>query len=205
MGMESTCKVTYHGKSAEAKALLEGDHVLIRATDFRLKLPFAGLRKVEAKAGILLLDSPEADGPVKLALGDPAAAKWEKKILHPPTRADKLGIKPGVGIFHEGEFERKFYGELSGQEQPPHLAGLLFFAAETRPDLKRAAELAKLMQPTSALWIVYPKANPDIGENDVITTMRNAGFSDAKVCGFSATHTALKFIVPVARRPKPVK
>jgi hypothetical protein len=52
----------------------------------------------------------------------------------------------------------------------------------------------------AALWIVYPKGQKDITENDVLAAGRKAGLKDVKVVGFSPTHTALKFVIPVARR-----
>jgi len=52
----------------------------------------------------------------------------------------------------------------------------------------------------AALWIVYPKGPKDITENDVLAAGRKAGLKDVKVAGFSPTHTALKFVIPAARR-----
>jgi hypothetical protein len=43
------------------------------------------------------------------------------------------------------------------------------------------------------VWIIYPKGIQTITEGQVIAAGRAAGFIDVKVCGFSATHTALKF------------
>ena len=56
------------------------------------------------------------------------------------------------------------------------------------------------MQPDAALWIIYPKGIREITENDVIAAIRAAGLKDVKVASFSATHTALKAVIPVAQR-----
>jgi hypothetical protein len=48
--------------------------------------------------------------------------------------------------------------------------------------------------------MVYPKAKREITEGDVIGAGRKAGLKDVKVVGFSTTHTALKFVIPVAKR-----
>jgi hypothetical protein len=50
------------------------------------------------------------------------------------------------------------------------------------------------------LWIGYPKGQKQITENDVIAAGRKAGLKDVKVVGFSPTHTALKFVIPVEKR-----
>jgi len=50
------------------------------------------------------------------------------------------------------------------------------------------------------LWVVYPKGRKEVTEDDVLGAGRKAGLKDVKVVGFSATHTALKFVVPVGKR-----
>ena len=39
-----------------------------------------------------------------------------------------------------------------------------------------------------------------IGEGDVLSAGRAAGLKDVKVVRFSATHTALKFVIPISQR-----
>jgi len=79
----------------------------------------------------------------------------------------------------------------------------VFLAAQEARDLKRVAALAKQLQPKSALWVVYPKGKAaPLKQEDVFVSAHTAGLVDSKVCGFSTTHTALKFVIPVAKRPK---
>jgi hypothetical protein len=60
------------------------------------------------------------------------------------------------------------------------------------------------MQGATALWIVFPKGKPktpdNITERDVFSVGRATGLKDVKVVGFSATHTALKFVIPLSKR-----
>ena len=56
------------------------------------------------------------------------------------------------------------------------------------------------MNRNGAIWVVYPKGRQDIREVDVIAAGKSAGFTDNKVCRFSETHTALRFVIPIARR-----
>ena len=62
------------------------------------------------------------------------------------------------------------------------------------------AKLAKSLKGAAGLWIVYPKGQKQITENDVLAAGRKCGLKDIKVVGFSATHTALKFVIPVENR-----
>src|SRR6266481_843818 len=92
MGQEAICKARFGKQTSEGKALLETDYVLFRG-DFRVKIPFRAMTSVEAKGAWLEIES--AGGALALNLG-PAAPKWAHKILHPASRIDKLGVKPGM-------------------------------------------------------------------------------------------------------------
>jgi hypothetical protein len=131
-----------------------------------------------------------------------AAEKWADKILHPPTRASKLGIKSGLVVRLSGEFTADFLAELDGLERcsPRDKADLVFLLAPARKSLAKIGKLADGLKPAGALWVVYPKGVADIGEIEVIEAGRAAGLKDVKVASFSSTHTALKFVIPVSAR-----
>ena len=80
------------------------------------------------------------------------------------------------------------------------IAEWIFFAADSAKDLSQVSKLAKQLKGAAALWIVYPKGQKQITENDVLTAGRKSGLKDVKVVGFSPTHTALKFVIPVEKR-----
>ena len=54
--------------------------------------------------------------------------------------------------------------------------------------------------PNGALWIIRPKGRPEISERSTMAAGKAAGLVDVKVVGFSATHTAEKFVIPLAAR-----
>ena len=56
------------------------------------------------------------------------------------------------------------------------------------------------MKKTGALWVVYPKGQKHIAQNDVMAAAKSAGLVDVKVVSFSDTHTALKLMIPISRR-----
>ena len=76
----------------------------------------------------------------------------------------------------------------------------IFFAADSKGGLGGISKISKSMQGAAALWIVYPKGQKHITENDVLAAGRKSGLKDVKVVGFSPTHTALKFVIPLANR-----
>jgi hypothetical protein len=196
MGQELECRMHYQKRTLAGKAYLETDYILFRG-DERVKILLKDLKSVKAAAGMLQLDFP--GGPAKLELGA-AAEKWAGKILHPPSRADKLGVKAGAKVQVAGEFEPEFLKELGGMQPAKTGADLIFLAAGTRKDLARVAKLKGGLNDAGALWVVYPKGVAGIREVEVIEAGRTAGLKDVKVASFSKTHTALKFVIPVAAR-----
>jgi hypothetical protein len=119
---------------------------------------------------------------------------------------DKLGVKPGQRIAVLGVEGAEFLVEL-GARVPEYSRGkrvagadLIFFSAEAVADLGQLSSLGRSMQKNGAIWVVYPKGQKHIREIDVINAGKSAGLTDNKVCSFSATHTALRFCIPVAKR-----
>lgn len=194
MGQELECRMRLGRRVLAGKAYLETDHLLFRG-DERVKILLKDLTSVTTAAGILTLNYE--GGPAALELGK-AAEKWADKILHPPTRADKLGIKPGLTVRVVGDFQPDFLAELAVLEKaaPRAKADLLFLQAPARATLAQVPKHAANLKPKGALWIVYPKGVPEIREIEVIQAGRDAGLKDVKVASFSATHTALKLCAP---------
>jgi hypothetical protein len=76
----------------------------------------------------------------------------------------------------------------------------IFLSIDTQKQLTQIVKIARKMLGAVALWIVYPKGQQHITEGDVLSAGRKAGLKDIKVVGFSPTHTALKFVIPVKKR-----
>ena len=79
-------------------------------------------------------------------------------------------------------------------------ADVIFIAANRREELKRLETIQANLQPAGAIWVIRPKGSAAISEGDVRTAARDSGLVDVKVVRFSDTHTAEKFVVPVASR-----
>jgi hypothetical protein len=203
MGNEATCKVRFGKQESEGKALLETNEVLFRG-DFRLKIPFSSIRSAKTVDGELRLQT--AEGLASFQLGAATSGKWLEKILHPKSRIEKLGVKPGATVSLIGEFEAEFIREVDGLTKSvvKRKADLdsehIFFAAGSKDGLSALSKIRKTLTGAAALWIVYPKGQKHITENDVLAAGRKTGLKDVKVVGFSATHTALKFVVPLDKR-----
>lgn len=202
MGRELLCTIRSDGKTANGKALLETNEIIFRG-DFWLKLPFASLKSVVARDGQLHLKWPE--GSAVLELGE-QAEKWAHKILHPKSTADKLGVKPGLVIsvvaMDDGDFLKTLRANAKSfsDAKPISDSDLIFFGAARAAELVRAKKLAPSLSSAGALWVVYPKCKREITELQVLSAGKRAGLVDIRVVSFSATHTALKFVRPKAKR-----
>jgi hypothetical protein len=202
MGAEVFCKVRFGRQESEGKALLETSEILFRGA-FRLKIPLSSIKSAKAVDGELRLQT--AEGSAIFHLG-PAAEKWRAKILHPKSRIEKLGVKPEAKVSLLGEFELEFVREVAGLTKSVSKGKVaadsdwIFFAADSKGGLGGISKISKSMQGATALWIVYPKGQKQITENDVLAAGRKAGLKDVKVVGFSVTHTALKFVIPLSQR-----
>ena len=202
MGNELNCSVRFGKQQSEGKALLETSEILFRG-EFRLKIPFSIIKSAKAVDGELRLQT--ADGLAVFHLGA-ASEKWCDKILHPKSRIEKLGVRPGAKVALLGEFNAEFLRELVGLAREVSKGKVasdsewIFFAADSKGDFGSLSRIAKSMQGATALWIVYPKGQKHITENDVLAAGRKVGLKDVKVVGFSPTHTALKFVIPLASR-----
>ena len=119
---------------------------------------------------------------------------------------DKLGVKPGQKILILGVDDPAFLNEIQAfspmfaERKPAADLEIIFFGAEQKKDLGRLAPLRKAIVSNGAIWVIYPKGQKDIREVDVIAAGKNAGLVDNKVVGFSATHTSLRFVIPLANR-----
>jgi hypothetical protein len=119
---------------------------------------------------------------------------------------DKLGAKPGQRIAVLGVSDAAFLKDLAARvpdfarDKPAGAADIIFAAAEDTKSLARLKSLAAAIVKNGAIWVVYPKGQKHIREVDVIAAGKAAGLTDNKVCKFSETHTALRFVIPLARR-----
>src|SRR6476660_7879502 len=109
MGAEATCTARFKRKTATGKARLETEVLYFRGGDLRLSIPFKQMSKITARGGTLSVTFP--DGTASFDLGA-AALKWADKIEHPPSRLQKLGVKPAWRVSAIGVDDETFLKEL---------------------------------------------------------------------------------------------
>jgi NADPH-dependent 2,4-dienoyl-CoA reductase/sulfur reductase-like enzyme len=118
---------------------------------------------------------------------------------------EKLGVKPGARASVLGVDDPGFLVDLqrAGADVSRRRrkgSDLVFLAIEDRPDLSGLAQMEPYLERNGAVWAVFPKGRTELREVDVIRAGVAAGLVDNKVVRFSDSHTALRFVIPVARR-----
>jgi hypothetical protein len=203
MGSEAHCAARFNGKTAAGKARLETDVLRFRADDLRLAIPFKDISKITTRGGTLSVTF--TGGTASFDLG-PAAAKWADKIQNPPSRLDKIGVKPDWRASAIGVGDKAFLAELEkaiaflSNGRVVKESDAIFFGVTKAAELARLEKLKASLKPNGALWIIRPKGRPEISEGATMAAGKAAGLVDVKVVGFSQTHTAEKFVIPVSAR-----
>ena len=122
---------------------------------------------------------------------------------------DKLGVRPGMRVALidiDDESFRPLLRERTSdvtEGWPEPETDLVFLGAEDTSALEPLRALADLIRPNGAIWVVSRKGKAaTIRDVEVIAAARAADLVDNKVVSFSATHTALRLVIPLARRPR---
>jgi hypothetical protein len=201
MGYDAACTLRFEGRIIRGKAVLE-QHALIVRGDERVVIPINTVRSAVVKDGTLTLQLGRKTAVFELGAD---AAKWAKRIMNPPSRLHKLGAKPGMSALVAGASHPDLIDELNAHGLAVTVAArgtfaLIFYGAEHRDDLQKLPGLRHRLKSDGALWVIRPKGSKAITEAEVMSAGKRAGLVDVKVASFSATHTAEKFVIPLAER-----
>jgi hypothetical protein len=124
---------------------------------------------------------------------------------------DKLGVRAGMRIAIVGEVDAdgSFRTQLADRTsdvtvgRPKADTDLVFLAADSHAELADLAALRARIRPAGAVWVVSRKGQAStLRDVEVMAAAKEAGLVDNKVVSFSATHTSIRLVIPVALRPR---
>ena len=122
---------------------------------------------------------------------------------------DKLGIRPGMRVAILGvddpdirDLIRERTTELTeGWPEPD--TDVVLIAADAPAELEPLQALAGRIKSNGAIWVVSRKGKAStLRDVQVMEAARSAGLIDNKVASFSATHTSIRLVIPLALRPR---
>ena len=202
MGYQASCTLRVGDETSRGTVILEQHDLIFRGSE-RLAIPLKSIESAVARDGALTVRYGRKTAVFEVG---PAAARWADRITNPPSRLDKLGVKPGMIAFMAGEKHADLIDEVKSRgarvpkSAPAGGADLIFYGASTRAMLGRLIGLKSGLKPNGALWVIRPKGSSAITESEVMAAGKKAGLVDVKVASFSETHTAEKFVIPVRDR-----
>ncbi len=133
--------------------------------------------------------------------GDACETKAQEKGI-----VEKLSVKPGSRVAMVALADEALADGLAAvgakvkQGAPRGEVDVILFGVNAESDLARLPSLIAKLARNGALWTVRPKGKNGVAENAVRAAGIEAGLVDVKVARYSETHTAEKFVIPLAKR-----
>jgi hypothetical protein len=122
---------------------------------------------------------------------------------------DKLGVTAEAHVAIVGRHDVAFVAALnerlakSASQALRTTYDLVFLRIDGPGDLERIARVAVRLRPAGALWIFHPKGRGALpSDAQVRAAGLAAGLVDNKISGYSDSHTATRYVIPIARRPR---
>ena len=122
---------------------------------------------------------------------------------------DKLGLRPGMRVtlidIDDADIRPLIAERTTEMTEgwPEPDTDVVLLGADSVAALAPLEELATRIRPNGAIWVISRKGRAaTIRDIEVMAAGKAAGLVDNKVASFSATHTALRLVIPVARRPR---
>lgn len=119
--------------------------------------------------------------------------------------ADKLGIKGSDSVALLGIAADDFSFAFPERVNMVHVGSvpkgtsMVFFLVEDRRQLQELSRIATRIARNGAIWVVRERGGA-VNEMDVIDAGKRHGLVDNKVVRFSETHSAMRLVIPVAKR-----
>src|SRR5262245_38849273 len=111
MGYDAACTIRIDGDTARGTAWLEHKDLVFRGP-FRLAIPLAEIASATAKDGWLRIRFGKSVAELEIGA---VAEKWANRITNPPSRLEKLGVKPQMKVLIVGLKDPSFEAELSAR------------------------------------------------------------------------------------------
>ncbi len=194
MGLETKTFAIVGRNRYPGKLHLDSNSLTFTGRDYRWAADLGKSTTARANEDLLII---QKDGKsVAFEIG-PAADRWVQKVLNPPDRLTKLGVKSGQKLWLSKGFSRSFIAELrqhgASIVRQIEKGELAFWKVTNRQELDEFRPLAARLPEGVNLWIVWTKGTPAISQKDVMSLARELGFGPGKTAAFDGEHSSMRF------------
>jgi hypothetical protein len=135
--------------------------------------------------------------------------KAEERDYSHRSLYDKLGVQADSRVALVGKHDEAFLHGLSAalaksaSTQLRTTYDIIFLRIDAPRDLAKIAVAGDHLVPNGRLWIFHPKgkgASPS--DSEVRAAGIGAGLVDNKISGYTASHAATQYVIPVSRRSR---
>ncbi len=194
MGLEQRGRAIVDSIESEGKLHLDSKSLSFRSKALSFSIELGPKVKVVQKGDWLEVRAQDTVALLEIGSNAP---KWMEKILHPPNLLQKLGAKPGLRCFIAGRFPASFRQDLdaAGVQWVKKIVDsqLAFLLVKSESDLTKILDLAQQMQPKQSIWIVSPKGDAALPQNEVMSFCRSNQLGPSKVASFDEQLTAMRY------------
>ena len=195
MGLEiPKCKATIRGESLSGRLHVDSKQLTFQAKGFQWATPVGkGTSAKVVKNDLIVRRGSKS---ATFHIGRRADA-WADKILNPPSRGKKLGLKPGLKYYLLGDFDQSFLDELHFHDlqaaRTPRTCDIAFVLMHSTENLLFIDKVAKSCSAGTHIWGIWPKGIQAIRQSEVIARARAFGMGPGKGISFDDTCSAMRF------------
>lgn len=194
MGLEAKVKATH--KTVESMGKLHVDSTALVFSSKELKWSVSLSSAISATAADGILTVKNGRDKIVFEVGE-TADRWIEKILNPPSRMKKLGVKAGMRYWIEGGFDRDFIRELEELEaisvRSADQCDIAFWYVDSKNKLNKLETIQSKLKQKVNLWIMWPKGVTSITQTDVMTAANECGMGPSKTAAFDTAVSSMRF------------
>jgi hypothetical protein len=194
LGLESKATAKTGTKRVLGRLHLDSKQLEFSSPGFKWRTTLGADVKAEARKNWLVVG--QGRDKIEFDVGKDAA-RWVEKILNPPDRPKKLGLKTGMKAWVGAGFDSAFKAELKGSGvstlRDPGKCEIAFCKISHRDELKQIDLLLRKIPDGVNIWLVWPKGVDEIRQADVMHTTAKENFGPSKSAAFDDRFSSMRF------------
>lgn len=194
MGLEAKCIANIQGIAYSGTLHFDSKEIAFSCRQIKWRQAVGPSVTAKTVGGSLVIGKGKNEAIFEI--GD-EAIRWLDKVLNPPSRTKKLGVKQGQKIVLSGSFAVEIQLELreAGATLTKSIeqCALLLCLVERTEELPRLRNAMEKLSSGKSLWAVWPKGVRSITQKEIMDLAAEFGMGPGKACSFDDRLTAMRF------------